>query len=68
MSSDLILLDFFVIFQQVVLLNDTEQFERFEEVPFPLVFNVRFFNITNPEDVLAGGVPIVNEIGPYVYK
>lgn len=58
----------FVMFQEVVLLNGTEQFERFELVPFPLSLNVRFFNISNPDDVLEGGVPIVNEIGPYVYQ
>lgn len=42
--------------------------ERFETIPFPLNFKVRVFNITNRDEVLSGGVPVVNEIGPYIYK
>ncbi|XP_068633242.1 sensory neuron membrane protein 2 [Battus philenor] len=57
-----------LIIKEVVLLNNTEQFKRFEEVPFALNFTIRFFNITNKEEVLAGGVPEVTEVGPYNYK
>lgn len=56
------------MFQEVTLINDTIQFERFLSVPFPLNFTVRLWNITNRDDVLAGGVPIVDEAGPYIYK
>ncbi|CAG9558006.1 unnamed protein product [Danaus chrysippus] len=57
-----------VIESEVVLTNDTEQFDRFEEVPFPLTFNVRLFNVSNADVVLNGGVPVVTEVGPYSYK
>ncbi|CAH0716728.1 unnamed protein product, partial [Brenthis ino] len=53
---------------EVQLLNDTEQLERFQEVPFPVQTNVRIFNITNEAEVLAGGVPVVREVGPYMFK
>ncbi|KAL4705682.1 hypothetical protein ACJJTC_018755 [Scirpophaga incertulas] len=56
------------IVNEVVLNNNTIQMERFEEVPFPLNFTIRVFNITNAVDVLNGAVPVLNEIGPYVYK
>ncbi|KPJ08983.1 Sensory neuron membrane protein 1 [Papilio machaon] len=57
-----------LILNEVVLLDDTEQMERFQEIPFPLNFTIRFFNISNTEEVLAGGVPDLVEVGPYIYK
>ncbi|XP_013179145.1 PREDICTED: sensory neuron membrane protein 2-like [Papilio xuthus] len=57
-----------LIINEVVLLDDTEQMERFQEIPFPLNFTIRFFNISNREEVLAGGVPDLVEVGPYIYK
>lgn len=59
---------FVFIFQEMTLINDTIQLERFETVPFPLNFTVRLWNITNGDEVLAGGIPIMTEAGPYIYK
>lgn len=53
--------------QQTALVNGTEQYERWVNLPQPLNFKVYLFNVTNAEDVLDGAMPIVNEIGPYVY-
>ncbi|KAJ0183685.1 hypothetical protein K1T71_000108 [Dendrolimus kikuchii] len=53
---------------QVILKNDTAQMDRFKEVPFVLNMKVRMFSISNPEETLNGGVPIVTEVGPYVYR
>lgn len=59
---------FIFTFQEVTLIDNTTQFTRFLTVPFPLNFTLRLWNITNKEEVLAGGVPLVTEAGPYVYK
>lgn len=37
-------------------------------LPQPLDFKVYLFNVTNPKDVLNGAIPIVNEVGPYIYR
>lgn len=39
----------------------------YEKIPFAIDFWVYIFNITNPDDVTAGGKPIVQEIGPYYF-
>ncbi|XP_075990615.1 sensory neuron membrane protein 2 [Anticarsia gemmatalis] len=56
------------IISEVVLEDGSIQLERFEEVPFPLNFTVRIFNLSNSAEVLTGAVPVMDEIGPYVYK
>jgi hypothetical protein len=50
------------------LLEDTVQYERFEEVPFALNLTVRVFNISNAAEVTNGAVPVLKELGPYIYK
>ncbi|XP_055324872.1 sensory neuron membrane protein 2 [Sitodiplosis mosellana] len=54
--------------KQTVLEEGTEQFERFVNIPQPLHFKVFIFNVTNPNEVIEGGVPKVKEIGPYIYR
>ncbi|XP_028160527.1 sensory neuron membrane protein 2-like, partial [Ostrinia furnacalis] len=56
------------IINEVILLNDTEQLERFKQLPMPLSFSIRLFNISNAEEVLEGAVPELTEVGPYTYK
>lgn len=46
----------------------TEQFERWVDIPQPLHFKVYIFNVTNPDEVLEGAIPKVEEIGPYIYR
>lgn len=52
----------------VVLAEDTEQYERFLRLPQPLSFKVYIFNVTNVNRIQQGAIPIVQEVGPYVYK
>lgn len=42
--------------------------EMYEKVPFALDFRVFLFNVTNPEEVMAGAKPILQEIGPYYFE
>lgn len=42
--------------------------ELFEEVPFAINFRVYIFNVTNPDEVTAGGKPILQELGPYHFE
>ncbi|XP_022913485.2 sensory neuron membrane protein 2-like [Onthophagus taurus] len=57
------------IAEQVRLEDDTEQFERWRKLPVDMAFKVYIFEITNPEEVIAGTEkPNVKERGPYVYN
>ncbi|CAA9999340.1 unnamed protein product, partial [Nesidiocoris tenuis] len=53
--------------KSVVLEEGSEALNRFQKTPFPLEFKIYFFNISNPDEIMAGGKPAVSEIGPYVY-
>lgn len=58
----------FFSFQSVIIADGSEQYKRFVQLPQPLTFKVYIFNVTNPYSVQQGAIPIVKEIGPYVYK
>nr|ALR72544.1 sensory neuron membrane protein SNMP2 [Colaphellus bowringi] len=49
--------------------NNTEQWDRFVELPVPLNLNVFVFNVTNSDEVTNNkATPILQEIGPYCYE
>jgi len=50
------------------LVNDSEAYERWRELPLAIQFKVYFFNVTNPDQAQNGYYPEVNEVGPYVYE
>uniref|UniRef100_A0A1L8DJS2 Sensory neuron membrane protein 2 n=1 Tax=Nyssomyia neivai TaxID=330878 RepID=A0A1L8DJS2_9DIPT len=58
------------IIDNVVLDREgTEQWDRFVELPQPLLFKVYIFNVTNPDEVINNqALPVVEEIGPYIYR
>lgn len=42
--------------------------EMFEKVPFPLDFRLYIYNVTNPDEVMTGGKPKLQELGPYYFE
>ncbi|XP_068142736.1 LOW QUALITY PROTEIN: sensory neuron membrane protein 2 [Drosophila tropicalis] len=54
--------------QSVIIADGSDQYKRFVNLPQPLNFKVYIFNVTNPDMIQQGAIPIVEEIGPYVYK
>ncbi|VTJ64067.1 Hypothetical predicted protein [Marmota monax] len=43
-------------------------FSMWKEIPVPFYLSVYFFEVLNPEEILKGGKPEVQERGPYVYR
>lgn len=52
----------------MALKENSESWERWENPPVDIYFNVYIFNVNNPEEILRGSLPKVTEYGPYVYK
>ncbi|XP_003774359.1 lysosome membrane protein 2 [Sarcophilus harrisii] len=54
--------------QNTVLKNGTEIFDSWENPPPPIHMQFYFFNVTNPDEILQGEDPHVEEVGPYTYR
>ncbi|XP_063103312.1 lysosome membrane protein 2 [Cavia porcellus] len=54
--------------KNVVLRNGTEVFHSWESPPLPVYTQFYFFNVTNPEEILRGERPLLEEVGPYTYR
>uniref|UniRef100_A0A8C6EIR3 Scavenger receptor class B member 2 n=1 Tax=Microcebus murinus TaxID=30608 RepID=A0A8C6EIR3_MICMU len=54
--------------KNIVLRNGTELFDSWEKPPLPVYTQFYFFNVTNPEEVLRGEAPRLEEVGPYTYS
>ncbi|XP_063697409.1 sensory neuron membrane protein 2 isoform X2 [Culicoides brevitarsis] len=54
--------------ESVQLLEDSDQYYRWEALPQALDFKVYFFNVTNVDEIQNGGKPRVAEVGPYIYS
>lgn len=65
----------FVIFPKALKMTITKQLqlkpgtktreEMYLPIPFDIEFTITMWNITNPEEVQAGGMPVMKEVGPY---
>ncbi|KAM4854344.1 lysosome membrane protein 2 [Thomomys bottae] len=54
--------------KNMVLRNGTEIFDTWKKPPLPVYTQFYFFNVTNPEEILQGEQPQVEEVGPYTYR
>lgn len=54
--------------RQTELRPGAEMRAMWEIIPFYLGFKIYLFNITNPNEVLNGNKPILEEIGPYFFE
>ncbi|OXA43788.1 lysosome membrane protein 2 [Folsomia candida] len=62
----------FVIRDQIVrmaqLRNNTFIWDKWTNPTNEMFLRVYFFNVTNPSDVEAGGIPIFRQAGPFTYE
>lgn len=54
--------------QKVKLAQGNDIWNIWSEMPIPMFSKFYFFNVTNPDAVMDGAKPILNEMGPYVYQ
>ncbi|VVC86960.1 unnamed protein product [Leptidea sinapis] len=54
--------------KSVQIENSSLMFEKWRKLPMPLTFNVYLFNVTNVQDINSGMKPLLQEVGPFVYK
>ncbi|XP_037037286.1 uncharacterized protein LOC119074990 [Bradysia coprophila] len=57
-----------ILKSQVVLKNGTQMRDMYNALPFPLIFKIHLFNVLNPDEVMKGAKPKLQEIGPYVFE
>lgn len=54
--------------QEIVLVEGSRVFDSWKKPPPPVYMQFFFFNVTNPDEFIAGGKPEVKQIGPYTYR
>ncbi|XP_036615403.1 scavenger receptor class B member 1 isoform X2 [Trichosurus vulpecula] len=56
------------IFQNIKIDPSSLAYGMWKEIPIPFYMSVYLFNVVNPEEVLKGEKPYIEERGPYVYR
>ncbi|XP_043819656.1 LOW QUALITY PROTEIN: scavenger receptor class B member 1 [Dromiciops gliroides] len=56
------------ILKNVKIDPNSLSFEMWKEIPIPFYMSVYLFHVLNPEQVLKGEKPSIEERGPYVYR
>lgn len=59
---------YFFMKPQLVISEGSEAYELWKVTSMPLLLKFYVFNLTNPDELKEGYKPIVNEIGPYVWR
>ncbi|RWS06690.1 scavenger receptor class B member 1-like protein, partial [Dinothrombium tinctorium] len=57
------------VYKRLELLEGSESFEFWKEIPLPVYHKFYFFNVTNANEIeRLGSKPILEEIGPFTYR
>ncbi len=54
--------------KELALTQGTHMLRLWSDPPLTPILKVFIFNVTNPDEILAGKIPVVEELGPYVYR
>lgn len=61
--------DFILVFQEITLAENSRVLDGWINPPPPVYMQYFFFNVTNPQEFLAGKAkPHVTQMGPYTYR
>ncbi|XP_033932977.2 scavenger receptor class B member 1-like, partial [Pseudochaenichthys georgianus] len=56
-----------VVKNTVIDPKNSMSYNMWKDVPVPFFMSVYFFNVLNPQEVLIGEKPMVEQKGPFVY-
>ncbi|KAG0720687.1 Protein croquemort [Chionoecetes opilio] len=54
--------------QELAIKEGSRAYGMWKSTPVPLSLRLHVFNLTNPEEVKEGAKPILQEVGPYVWR
>ncbi|XP_037548221.1 scavenger receptor class B member 1 [Nematolebias whitei] len=57
-----------VVKNTIISPSNELSYSMWKDLPVPFFMSVYFFNVLNPQEVLNGEKPMVEERGPYVYR
>lgn len=58
----------YIVHDSMPLLPQNPSYPMYRDLDIPIKQKFYFFNVTNPREVELGQVPILQEIGPFVYS
>nr|AMY96569.1 class B scavenger receptor [Portunus trituberculatus] len=54
--------------EQLVIKKGSKAYDMWKATPVPLSLKLYVFNLTNPEEFKNGSKPVLDELGPYVWR
>ena len=57
-----------VVSNSLVLINSSKAFDSWKTLPIPIINSFYFFNVSNSIEVKNGQLPVLAEVGPYVFR
>lgn len=59
---------FYLQLQRLVLLNHSQFYQGWENPPIPIYSKFYIFNITNYNRIFGGVKPVLQQVGPFVFR